>query len=610
MGELQVFALRRMCIPSLPGSVERLSNLRTLSLRLCELNKDVSRIGNIEKLEILSFVGSDISELPREIGKLSQLRLLDLTGCGKLKKIAPGVLSKLGRLEELYMRGTSIRWAEQICAILNNDEEEVGDDAEAYASFAELKQLSNLVAIDIHIPYMFLPVDLNLENLEKFKISVGIEERKEIEMVSQNALFLIADEIAPLKCLLKALCRKTEFLVVAVKDLKNLCNEVERKDLSRLKFLLLYSCDELVSVFDDGMNQSSSIHYSSSVLPTFGNLRSLALNGCSKLKSIFSPSIARGLINLETLTVSKCSGIEEIISKESGDDDQDEKKAVEFLNLKNMYLKRLPNLVSFCKAAVDEVKFPQLKEMELNELPKLTSIYPETKTSSSSDCHHAYAAASSSSTNHPFFLQKVTLTSLEVLQVREMENMTTVFPENVIPQLQSLKKVEVRNCKSVEVVFDLQGSNLNEGHHRVFSQFQGISLQNLPRLTSVWKSCPRVVPDFRNLKSVYVRNCNSLRQLFTPSMAKTLVRLDYLVVVDCEILEAIVAAEEREEDEKEFTTEEAILFPKLTALHIEVLPSLLTILPEPYSFNWSSLKEITLEKEKSHLLRRPDQVSV
>ncbi|KAM7505216.1 hypothetical protein LguiB_004120 [Lonicera macranthoides] len=634
MGELQVFALRRMCIPSLPGSVERLSNLRTLSLHCCQLNKDVSRIGNIVKLEILSFVGSDISELPKEIGKLSRLRLLDLTGCDNLKKIAPGVLSKLDPLEELYMRGTSICWAEEIRATVNNEEdedEEVSDDEDkarddadkagddedearddgdegTYASFAELKQLSNLVAIDINIPYMFLPVDLNLENLEKFKISVGIEKEddKDIKEVYQNTLFLKADEIAPLRRLLKALCRKTEILGVAVKDIKNLCNEVERKDLSRLKILSLFSCDELVSVFDDGMNQSSSIHSSSSVLPTFGNLRTLGLVDCSKLKSIFSPSIARGLINLEILFVRECSGIEEIISKERGDHNQDEKKAVELLNLKELDLKDLPNLVSFCDQVL---KLPQLKEVDLRSLPKLTSIYPEMKTSSSSDGHHVYAS-SSSSTNHPLFLQKVTLTSLKVLQVREMENMTTVFPENVIQQLQSLKEVEVWDCKSVEVVFDLQGSNLTEVHHQVFSQFQRMGLGRLPKLTSVWKLCPRVILDFQNLNKLSVLDCDSLRHLFTLSMAKTLTKLDFLMVYGCEILEAIVAVEEGEEDEKEFTTEEAILFPKLTALHLGNLPSLLTILPEPYSFNWSSLKQFTLDKEKSHLLRRPDQVSV
>lgn len=92
-----------------------------------------------------------------------------------------------------------------------------------------------------------------------------------------------------------------------------------------------------------------------------------------------------------------------------------------------------------------------------------------------------------------------------------------------------------------------------------------------------------------------------MRQLFAPSVAKSLVRLEDLSVFLRLILEVIVAAEE---GEQEFTTEETIiLFPKLTELHLWELPSLLTILPKPYSFNWSSLKEITLKEDKSHLLR-------
>lgn len=72
-------------------------------LHLCKV-KDVSIIGELKNLQVLSFVGSDIEELPMEIGQLANLKLLDLTKCEKLILVPSGVIRGLSRLEGLYMR--------------------------------------------------------------------------------------------------------------------------------------------------------------------------------------------------------------------------------------------------------------------------------------------------------------------------------------------------------------------------------------------------------------------------------------------------------------------------------------------------------------------------
>ncbi|KAL4586197.1 hypothetical protein LXL04_010829 [Taraxacum kok-saghyz] len=54
-------------------------------------------------MEVLSFSHSRIKYLPSAIGKLNELKLLDLTGCDILR-IDDGVLKNLVKLEELYMR--------------------------------------------------------------------------------------------------------------------------------------------------------------------------------------------------------------------------------------------------------------------------------------------------------------------------------------------------------------------------------------------------------------------------------------------------------------------------------------------------------------------------
>ncbi|KAA3472096.1 putative disease resistance protein [Gossypium australe] len=107
MKNLKALSLYGMNLPYLPSSISLLPNLRTLCLYRCVLG-DIALIGELKNLEILSFDGSDIELLPEEIGQLTKLKWLDLTGCSKLKKIPPGVICKLSRLEELYVDDSTL----------------------------------------------------------------------------------------------------------------------------------------------------------------------------------------------------------------------------------------------------------------------------------------------------------------------------------------------------------------------------------------------------------------------------------------------------------------------------------------------------------------------
>ncbi|XVE50151.1 hypothetical protein DITRI_Ditri01bG0138900 [Diplodiscus trichospermus] len=80
----------------------KLTNLRTLHLESCKL-RDISILGKMKALEVLCFSCSDIKELPGEIGDLNNLKLLDLSYCGDLRRIPPYLILRLSKLEELYL---------------------------------------------------------------------------------------------------------------------------------------------------------------------------------------------------------------------------------------------------------------------------------------------------------------------------------------------------------------------------------------------------------------------------------------------------------------------------------------------------------------------------
>ncbi|KAK9226326.1 hypothetical protein WN943_011373 [Citrus x changshan-huyou] len=170
MKDLKVLDLGGIRMVSPPSSLSFLSNLRTLRLDYCNHLPDLSLIGELSRLEILDLSESNVSEIPVSFGRLSHLRLLDLTHCDNLELIPRGVLSRLRKLEELYMSPSFRHW---------QFESESEEDSSSNAKFIELGALSRLTSLHIHIPEgKIMPSDMSFQNLTSFSIAIGdLEER-------------------------------------------------------------------------------------------------------------------------------------------------------------------------------------------------------------------------------------------------------------------------------------------------------------------------------------------------------------------------------------------------------------------------------------------------
>lgn len=94
MKHLKVLDLNNLCIPSLPPSLQFLTNLQTLCLDLCMLG-DIALLVQLRNLEILSLLESQVKQQPEGIGQLSRLRLLDLSSFSEIEVISPNVISSL-----------------------------------------------------------------------------------------------------------------------------------------------------------------------------------------------------------------------------------------------------------------------------------------------------------------------------------------------------------------------------------------------------------------------------------------------------------------------------------------------------------------------------------
>lgn len=353
MKELKVLDLTGLHLSSLPSSLQYLQNLQTLCLDHCVL-EDIGAIGQLNNLQVLSLCGSNIVQLPKEIGKLTHLRLLDLDNCPSLEVIPPDVLSCLTRLEDLYMGQSFVQWVG-----------EENDGQRENASLAELKLLTNLINVDIHIvDEKILPRDLFFEKLERFKIVIGDIWDWSCRDETSRMLKLKLNTSFQLESMKPLLMRTEDLYLDDLKGVKNVLCELNGQGFPELKHLRIQNSPEiqyiidsirlgpqvffpiLESLFLDHLINLEKICYGAIEAKSFSSLRKLNVKHCDSLKHLFSFSVATGLARLEELNVSHCKLMEGIAAEETGDDSGNA-VVIELTQLRTLRLEYLPKFTSF-----------------------------------------------------------------------------------------------------------------------------------------------------------------------------------------------------------------------------------------------------------------------
>ncbi|KAF5941347.1 hypothetical protein HYC85_022514 [Camellia sinensis] len=324
-------------------------------------------------------------------------------------------------LEELYL-GSSFNDVNRI--------------EETKATFTELCRLSNFTTLVIYLErFAYWPRDLVLMNLKAFAITTGIRTRYLFERMIgtrdcrdyqlQNQLSLEDLHKSDLmESGFKNLFKITKILgITRAIGVKNVGYELDKDGFKKLTELLLKDCQDLEYVIctTDGVsvpqiafpvlqwlrldnldklkkicrgqlpeeafselkwlelrNLPALTHLwkGPTQLVRLRNLTSLKLKRCDKLESMLSLSIARDLMQLQRLDVSKCRKMEVLISSEEGDQNEIASTTtdkIEFPKLKRLYLKRLPSFSAICKA-MNGIELLQLNELTLSQLPKLNSF--------------------------------------------------------------------------------------------------------------------------------------------------------------------------------------------------------------------------------------------
>ncbi|XP_028104227.1 disease resistance protein RPS2-like isoform X2 [Camellia sinensis] len=619
MRELKVLDLRiTEDISLLPSSLQFLRNLLTLHLDHSHKFDNISVIGKLLNLEILSFRRSDIEELPEEIGGLVNLKLLDLTRCHDLKRIAPGVISALVQLQELYMGGCKIIW------------EREGKEGGENASLREFESLSNLNTLEINIKdAVCLPRIPLFSKLTKYSILIGYDsgvvfnEGYIIRLRKLLSLHLHDTCIIPLDCGgINSLLRSTAVLELMGKGSEDAVQELFREGvegLQHLKELVINKC-ATPECFVNTMQWVPRAP--NAIPPIFPILEELELDDLPNLRKICHCQLSTGSFGkLKYLKISNCDRMEEVIWKEKGEDDATNK--MEFPALESMTLWRLPMLIGFCRGT-DEIEFPQLKKLCLRKLPQLKWLFLNSSNPFSESMENHNATFLSLFPDKFYF--QVALPSLEELELKDLNNLEGlehipisvgsfsklkkvhvehcgkwlyVFPSQFLTRLRNLEDLTVENCSLLENVFGLEMGDCKEQESEMLSLLKSLKLKRLPQLNYISKRDPIGFTYISQLNILHVHDCNNLRYLFPHSMMKCMLQLQELDIRRCKMMSRIVADEKGQGK----SSVDKIEFTQLKILRLYDLPILVSFFPKVIATSATSTEclqnvEQTLFNEK------------
>ncbi|XP_068336364.1 disease resistance protein At4g27190-like [Pyrus communis] len=434
MKELKVLDVTGIRIPSLPLSLLSLKHLHTLCLDYCEL-ADITLVGQLTNLKILSLLQSKIKELPKEIGQLTSLQLLDLTGCSELLVISPGVISSLTRLEDLRVGIDSFKQWEG---------EGLVDGRRSNASVSELKHLSQLSALDIHVPDAnLLPTNLFSDTLERYTILIGdCWECPDIYGTSSNMLKLKLTRRNQFDRGIKLLVKKCEQLYLDGMESVNIVSYLfDSEAVKQLKHLHVQNNDEVKYVINF-VNWSYSDN-------AFSNLKSLAFEDLVSLESVcYGQLIGEPFRKLKSLTLRNLPKLigfsskgKQLMIATEADEIFTEDEVGGPPRLFHNWEVLIPNLTTLTVHQCDSLRFlfsssmakcfGQLKHLKISKCQALQLVYD------------------TSSTTQVNGFECPNLNSVDIDSCDSLKN---VFPALVAKNLKQLSMLKIKNCDLLEEI--------------------------------------------------------------------------------------------------------------------------------------------------------------
>ncbi|KAG4181667.1 hypothetical protein ERO13_A10G241480v2 [Gossypium hirsutum] len=311
------------------------------------------------------------------------------------------------------------------------------------------------------------------------------------------------------------------------------------------------------------------------------NLGRMEIYKCSSLKYIFTPSMLFSLKQLEQIEVKECNTMEQVIRED------EEGATIHTLTLPKLSfvkIERCSNLTNFYLGS-QPLEIPNLWVITIAECPKMTA-----------------------------FSSTISRKSEKVIEERDVEdNITVLFCDKVvIPHLENLK------LSSINIQKIWHHPSYSPERNQMFSTLRSLCLEDLPKLKD---TCFENSFEFPCLRDLTLKNCPLLKTFISKSVCEdkpqihqptqtnnsavlnekvVFPRLEKLLIQGCDSLEEIIelqalnASEAQSTSATRSTMAETMMtkfvFPRLTHLGLDKVPSLKSFYSRMHTTQWPSLK--------------------
>ncbi|GAU18674.1 hypothetical protein TSUD_125070 [Trifolium subterraneum] len=511
---------------SLPHSMHSLKNVRSILVDSVDLG-DISILGNLQSLETLDLVQCTINEFPREITKLEKLTLLKLKYC-EIKRNNPfEVIERCSSLEELYFidsfngscqeinfpmlqiyhirKGSAVMddSLSKYVVFPSNDDACCLSNAKLFKycmQTAEVLQLNRIKGEWRNLMPEIVPIDQGMVDLVELRLSC----------------------ISQLQCLIDTIGSQvptvlSKLVVLKLNRMENL-KELFKGTLSldsmkNLEKLSINDCKQLQSIFKCKLNLC--------------NLKTIKLESCPMLVSLYQLLTSRNLVVLETLKIGHCEKLKNIIADERREeesieeiDDSGNNKCLDSMlqKLKVLEIEGCPLLESifpflfvqdlpvletikirrcdglkYIFGRYQDVKFSSLKQFELSQLPNFIDMFGKStnhptsylseKGSSTSKAQLQLVDGNYSESNSHSLNNKCVgsmFPKLEVLDIERCPLLECIFPFLFVQDLPVLETIKIRRCDELKYIFA-------QYQHLEFSSLRQLELCQLPNFIDMFR---------------------------------------------------------------------------------------------------------------------------
>ncbi|KAG8492261.1 hypothetical protein CXB51_009941 [Gossypium anomalum] len=452
-------------------------NIRTLCLIDCELS-DISMLGKLKTLHILSLSRSDITKLPTEAGDLENLRLfsnleeLYLHGCSSLKWATENTTQKesySSLLSWIYCQNGFVfrrLWSFDFC---------IGIEREMWYQKGETYPISRSLRINNSIDackQLFEDVEsLQLNDVEGHPNLIP-----SLDMRFSKLTSLDLDWCDSMQCLIDASEQQVPITVFSnlrklslsnMFDLEEMCNVPQPQGfLQKLEEVIVSDYDKMQVLFP--IAELRSIKQEAPQ-----PLKIVEIERCNNLKYIFPA--ANSLGQLHALKIKSCRSLEGII--------QD--------------------------SQVPYITLQSLREIKVEKCNNLKCLFPLSVANS--------------------------LGQLHTLKIKSCRSLEGIIQHSQVPyiSLQSLREIEVEKCNNLKYLFLLFVANS-------LGQLHTLKIKSCWSLEGIIQDSQVPYISLQSLREIEVEKCDNLKYLFPLSIANTLAQLHTLKINSCSQLEDII----------------------------------------------------------------------